>query len=185
MENEKRKDNFSKEKILKENSYKDDIFEAIKTATRSNFAMSFYMPVIKAGHRLDAAFLYEMGDFTTMRTRPYASVLIEPETGTLLEYRNAYISDFVGTQNCPMSQKIDYSVPYAKTATEQGALVARVEELYKIVRELAWKEELTEYEKKTVREYWDCFQKAVPKDLVVFYKALAAAFWEWIEKICG
>lgn len=174
----------NEEKILKENSYKDDIFAAIKTATRSNFAMSFYMPVIKAGHRLDAAFLYEMGDFATMRTRPYASVLIESETGTLLEYRNAYISDFADSQNCPMSMKIDFSVPYAKTAAEQGALVARVEELYETVRELAWKEELTEDEIKAVREYWDCFQKAVPKDLLVFYKALAADFWKWIEKVC-
>lgn len=174
----------NEDKILKENIYKDDIFEAIKTATRSNFAMSFYVPVKKAGHCLDAAFLYEMGNFTTMRARPYASVLVEPETGMLLEYCNAYISDFADSLNCSMSQKIDYSVPYAKTAAEQGALVARVEELYETVRKLAWKEELTENEKNAVREYWDCFQKAVPKDLLVFYKALAAEFWEWIEKIC-
>ena len=168
----------------KKRIFNEDIFTAIKTAIRSNFAMSFYVPVRKAGHILDAAFLYDMGNYTTVRTRPFASVLIEPASGTLLEYRNAYINDFADAQNYPMSLKIDYSVPYAKTAAEQGALVARVEELYETVRELAWKEELMEDEKKVVSEYWDCFQKAVPKDLMAFYKELAPAFLGWIEKIC-
>lgn len=162
---------------------RDAIIMAIKTATRSNFELSFWVPVKKAGHILDAAFLYDMGNFTTVRTRPYASVLIEPATGTLLEYHNAYIHDFADFDKYPMSMKIDYSVPFAKTAAEQGALVAKIDELYESVRELAWKENLTKEDKEAAREYYDCFEKAVPKDLMVFYEALAPEFFKWMQGI--
>lgn len=161
----------------------DAIIAAIKTATRSNFSLSFRVPVRKAGHVLDAAFLYDMGSFDTVRTRPFASVLIEPATGTLLEYCNAYIRDFADSGKYPMTLKIDYSVPFAKTAAQQGALVAKIDELYGSIRELAWKEELTEEGKRAVREYRDCFEKAVPKDLVVFYEALAPEFMGWMKQV--
>lgn len=162
---------------------REDIITAIKTATRSNFALSLWVPVRRAGHILDAAFLYDMGNFTTVRMRPFASVLVEPRTGTLLEYRNAYVSDFADTEKYPLSLKIDYAVPSARTAAQQLALTARAGELYQAVRELAWRGGLTDEEIETAREYAGCFAKAVPNDLVVFYEALAPEFFSWLDSL--
>lgn len=165
----------------KEKRYKD-VTAAIKTAVRFNFSMSFFVPVRKNGYIFDTAFLYDMGDFSKVRLRPFASVILEPESEVLLEYRNAYLDDFMDADKYPMSLKIDYSVPSAKSAKEQGELVGKVNELYTAIRELAWKEGLEEHEKKVVREYYSCFCRAVPNALLPFYEALSPEFFVWLDK---
>lgn len=161
-----------------------DVIAAIKTAAGSDFSMSFFVPAKKGGYILDAAFLYGMGDFSPVRTRPFASVLIEPDTGTMVEYCNACIRDFVDSGQYPMWKKIDYTVPYAKSAREQGGLVNEVNELYKSIREFPWKDNLNEDEKTKADRYRSCFYKAVPKALLPFYQGLSPEFFRWLAGAC-
>ena len=160
---------------------KREILQAVKTAAGTNCALSFPVPVRRAGHILDAVFLYDMGTFLAVRARPFASALLEHGSGILLEYRNAYLGDFMDTQKYPLTQKIDYSVPYAKTAAEQGKLLERIDGLYESIRELAWKNEPDEGEKRAAEEYGTCFFRAVPGDLLPFYEALSPEFFAWLR----
>lgn len=165
----------------KKNKYQD-VLTAVKMATRDNFSMSFPAPVKKGGYILDAAFLYGMG-ISTVRTRPFASVVLEPKSGTLLEYRSAYLEDFADADKYPMSLKIDYSVPSAQSAKEQGELMEKVNMLYGSIRELAWKDKLTGEDERAAAEYYDCFRRAVPKDLIPFYEALSPEFFGWLQAV--
>lgn len=157
------------------------VIMAIQSAANVNCAMSFPVPVKKGVHILDAAFLYPAGLFSPLRPRPFAAVLLEPNSGAMLEYRNAYIHDFADSALYPMGIKLDYSVPFAKTAAEQGKLTETVNELYAAVRELAWKDALTDAERNTAAEYRACFAQAVPKALLPFYRALSPDFFKWLE----
>lgn len=161
---------------------KKEILQAVKTAAGTNCALSFPVPVRKAGHIPDAVFLYDMGTFSAVRARPFASALLEHGSGILLEYRNAYLDDFMDTKEYPLAQKIDYSVPFAKTAAEQGKLLERIDELYESIRELAWKNESEESEKRAAKEYGVCFYRAVPRDLLPFYEALSPEFFAWLQR---
>lgn len=155
--------------------------QAIQMAAKSNFAASFFVPVRKAGHILDAAFLYPTGGFNPMRTRPLASLLVEPKSGAMLEYRSARVSDFMDPEQYPMTMKLDYSVPTAKTAQEQGALVDELNKLYPAIRELPWKDSLNEAEQAQAAAYRTCFFQAVPPGLLPFYEALSPEFYVWLS----
>lgn len=162
-----------------EKSRYHDVLAAIKIATRTPFSISCLVPVREGEHILDTAFLYGVG-ISAVRTRPFASVTLDPKSQTLLAYRNTYLDDFADTDRYPMSLKIDYSVPYAKSAREQGELLERINVLYESVRELAWKDSLTQEDKKAAAEYCNCFDRAIPKALIPFYEALSPEFFGWL-----
>lgn len=166
----------------KRKSRETDVITALQMATKMNFAMSFLVPVKKGEHILDAAFLYGTGSFSVMRTRPFASILMEPNTKALLEYRNAYFDDFMDSAQYPMALKLDYSVPYASSAKEQGELVRKVQELYGSIRALPWKDGLDVSEKEMAMEYDNCFYRAVPRALLPFYEALSPEFFAWLKQ---
>ena len=98
---------------------------AVQAAILDKCEISFFVPVKRKGHILDAVFLYKAGN-SRERARPFASALFEPRSGAMLEYRNAYINDFADQTKYPMEQKISYAVPFARTAKEQGKLVQTV-----------------------------------------------------------
>lgn len=158
-----------------------DVIAAIQTAAGMNFAMSFLVPVKKGEMILNAAFLYPTGSFSPTRTRPFASILLEPQSGAMLEYRSAYISDFADSERCPMTMKLDYSVP-ARTAAEQRALLEKLDGLYPSVRKLPWKDGWTDGEKTAAAEYRQTFFKAVPETLLPFYEALSPEFYVWLRE---
>ncbi|MCH5264951.1 MAG: hypothetical protein J1F02_03555 [Lachnospiraceae bacterium] len=160
-----------------------DTIAAIKVATGTNFSKSFYIPVKKGDHILDAAFLYSAGSLSQTRLRPNASIIIEPGSGSILEYRNSYINDFMDSAKYPMTLELDYSVPSAKSAKEQGELVKTVNELYGDIRKMAFKETLSDAQKKTLAKYNSCFYKAVPDSLVPFYEALSPEFFQWMKEM--
>lgn len=158
-----------------------DVITAIQTAAGMNFAMSFLVPVKKGELILNAAFLYPTGSFSPIRTRPFASILLEPQSGAMLEYRNAYISDFADSEHYPMTMKLDYSVP-ARTAAEQRALLEKLDGLYPSVRKLPWKDDWADGERAAAAEYRQSFFKAVPETLLPFYKALSPEFYAWLRE---
>lgn len=149
---------------------------ALKTATGANFAMSFAMPVCRNGMVLDAAFLYATGVPSNMRTRPFAMIVYDPASGTLLKYQNAYLDDFMG-EGRSMAEKVDYSVPGAVSAREQGELVRKVNALYEEVRGFALKETLSAEETEKLGAYKESFFKAVPAGLLPYYEALSPDFY--------
>lgn len=153
-----------------------NMIEFLQKAIGSKFAVSFFLPMEKKGHILDSAFLYSSATNNTKRTRPFAMIIVDPKSGSLLEYKNSYIDDYMDGEKYPMNMQIDYSVPCAKTAKEQIAYMKKVNELYGIVRELFFKKELTEEERVKFAEYKENFIKAVPTALLPFYEGLTPAF---------
>lgn len=158
-----------------------DVIAAIQTASGMNFAMSISVPVKKGKHILNAVFLYPTGSFSPVRTRPFASILLEPESGAMLEYRSSFISDFADRERFPMTTKLDYSVSVG-TAVEQRELLETLERLYPTVRELPWKDGRTVEEQESASQYRKCFFKAVPEALLPFYEALSPEFYAWLRE---
>ena len=97
---------------------KKEILQAVKTAAGTNCALSFPVPVRKAGHIPDAVFLYDMGTFSAVRARPFASALLEHGSGILLEYRNAYLDDFMDTIRWRRRLIIPYPLPKRRRSRE-------------------------------------------------------------------
>ncbi len=136
-------------------------------------SVSFFLPVKKNGHILDTAFLYSSNTAFVKRTRPFAMIIVEPKTGNLLVYKNAYIDDYMDAEKYPMDMQVDYSVPCARTVKEQAGYLNKVNELYGSVRELMFKEELTAEETAVFAEYKENFHKAVSAELLPFYEGLS------------
>lgn len=155
---------------------------SLKSAAGTNFGVSFLFPVLKNVITVDAAFLYTVGTNSARRTRPFAMIVIDPQTGSLLKYQNAYFEDFMNPEEYPMNLQVDYSVPSAQTAKEQGALIKKVNELYEGVRGIAWKDAYTKEEEKLFAEYKESFYKAVPVGLLPFYEALSPEFFAKLKE---
>lgn len=173
--------------IKKNNNIRNDVIYDLQRVVKANFCTSFYVPIREGITVLDTAFLYRAAPSSdvTLRPRPFAKVVIEPEKQLLVAYQDARIYDFMDTEAYPMSEKIDYSVP-ARTAAEQFKLIKNVNELYKKIRLFPWKDsELSEDEAHIVSEYAACFYQTIPKSLLPFYEALSPEFFAWLSEKRG
>lgn len=156
-----------------------ELKNALEKLTGVKAAMSFFVPVMRNGHKCETAFLY--GSETRLeKNRPFAAVTVDYKTGALLEYRNAFISDFADTEKYPMDLLIDYSVPFDRTVSEHCEMVKKLEDLYAKVRAIAFNDVLSGEEKALTAGYYDTLVKMTPKALMPFYEALSPEFFQWL-----
>lgn len=158
------------------------MWEQLKAVICADCVHSLFVPVQKNGQVLDAAFLYSMGKPGVEWTRPFASVLLDSASGTLLEYRNAYISDFIESEEYPMTRKLDYSLPEGRSAKEQGALIHGLQEDYPQLKAAVFKASWSDSERALLASYKERFYQAVPGALVPFYTALSYEFFQRLDR---
>ena len=156
-----------------------ELREKLSVLTGGSYEMGPWLPCRIQGHLCEQIFLYSATG--KKRTRPYLRVLINSQTGAVLEFRNAYVEDFADGSKYPLGGTMDYSVPTAKSATEQGELLKKLDEVYAQVRTFAYAETLEEDQKTALKEYARCLERTVPAELLAFCKDAEPAFFCWLE----
>lgn len=165
---------------MKTDTIKTEKIEALKKAIGITGSISLYFPKKIADNVFDRAFIYPSGVYSKTRTRPLGIITIYNKTGDILEYRNAYINDFVDTSKYPLDMKLDYSITDVRNVQEYDELYKKLMSMYNNIREIAFKDNITDDEKAQISEYGKYFFKIVPKDLLPFYEAISPEFYNML-----
>lgn len=158
-----------------------ELKEKLPVITGGNFAVGPFIPCRVNGRCCERVFLYG-GAAGTQKSRPYLSVLLSSDNGLLLEYKNAYAGDFADTRKYPLGAPMDYGVPTAATAAEQGELIRKLDELYAQVRQFAFAETIDETQKKALAAYAGCLRDTVPAALLAFCRDAEPDFFRWLDQ---
>lgn len=154
------------------------IAEAI---TGRNMALSYPIPDIVNGIPVDRFFLYSMG-FSKIRERPFGVLTVSQDGGVVLEYVDCHVRDYFDTAQYPFEVKIDYSLPRKISVKEFKTERELINKLYELVRRVAFKDQLTEQERKTVAAWYVMVENSAPQNLIPFYQAIGKNFYEWVVK---
>lgn len=156
-----------------------ELREKLSVLTGGSYEMGPWLPCRVQEHLCEQIFLYS--GTGKKRNRPYLSVLINSQTGAVLELRNAYVNDFVDGEKYPLGGVMDYSVPTARTAAEQGELLKKLNGLYGVVRTFAFADDPTQEQQEVLRDYAHCLEDAVPAALTDFCRDAQPEFFRWME----
>ena len=165
--------------LISYHSIKKILRKKVSNATGASFVYSPMIPCLIDGHICERVFLYSAG--SGKRSRPYITALISSESGILLEYKNSYGSEFADAEKYPLDAEMDYSVPTAKTVEEQAELVNKLESYTEKIREIAFKDNLSSDERRTISEYSECLRKTMPNELLSFIMDIEKPFFKWID----
>ncbi|MBR2257710.1 MAG: hypothetical protein IJ899_10370 [Blautia sp.] len=142
--------------------------------------LSYAVPEIENGIRVDKAFLYR-NTLDTSRTRPFAVLVTAADDGRIVLLADCHYSDFVDPGRFPFSRKLDYRMPEKESVEDFQMEQHMIRKLYEAVRLFAFQKGLGLEQKQLLEKYHFLFSHAVPKDLIPFYEALSPRFEAWIQ----
>ena len=145
-----------------------------------NVVLSYPVPV-REKELLTERYLLMRMSFSTERTRPFALLTVDAKSGRILALEDAWYRDFICTDDYPFDKKISYAFPKETTPAVIKKLSREFPALYQTVRELAFRQELSEEEKKTVQAYRNVMMTLIPEGVLPFYKAVGAEFFAWLD----
>ncbi len=154
----------------------------LKDAVGINFAVSYFVPVVINKALADVAFLYPLAA-TTEKTRPFAKVMFEHNTGNLIGYSNAFINDFMDSEKYPITTKINYALSSDISVVELNNLMKQVNSEYDEICRTVFKKDISEEEKEKIRGYKAAFYASVPEALMPYYEALSPEFFNRLSNI--
>ncbi len=155
--------------------------KGVHALVNGGYSVSQPVPHMEGGYRTERVFFYPSTP-KTQRVRPYAWASVSSEHGRVLSFQTCVIHDFMDTQKYPLDLMVDYSVPSAKTAKEQGELLKQYETAYEAVRMFAFDEKMDESQKKQLKEFYQLMSRTIPAGLMPYYKSLSPDFFKWIEQ---
>ena len=103
------------------------------------------------------------------------------DSGVILEFKNAYYSEFADAKKYPLNAEFDAKVPVAKSAKEQMALLNELQELYVKVRVISFTETLSDEDKQTLADYDASLSNTIPAELLAFCKDTELEFFNWVR----
>ncbi len=156
------------------------VAKGVHALVNGGYSVSQPVPCVENGCRTERVFFYP-NTLQTERVRPYAWASVSPEHGRVLSFQTCVIHDFMDTQKYPLDQLVDYSVPIAKTAKEQGELLKQYEAAYEEIRKFAFAEKLDEIQKNQLKIFWQLFSRTIPPGLIPYYESLSPDFFEWMK----
>ncbi len=159
---------------------KSAVTKGVRALEGGGYSVSQPVPCMENGLRTERVFFYP-NTFNTKRVRPYAWASISSEHGRVFSFQYCAVRDFMDTKQYPLEQMVDYSVPSAKSAREQGELLKRMEEACEAVRAFAFAETLDEAQMKQLREFSLLMAQTVPAGLMPYYEALSPDFFRWMK----
>lgn len=161
-----------------------DILKRVHSQTAAligrNFSLTPAVIEIVNGRKYEIYFAYNAAQREGI-SRPYLKFVTDYKTGLLLEFKNAYYSDFADSKKYPLDKKFSAKVPAATTVKEQGELLKNLKELYEKVRAFAFAEEISDAERDILNRYAKILAATVPAELLDFCKYTAPEFFRWIE----
>ena len=134
------------------------------------------------GHKCEVYFGYNIRANGKM-ARPHMRVVSDYETGTLLEFQNAFYSEFADTEKYPLDRWMDPQVPVAKSAREQKELMEKLQMSYEKIRPAAFSEDISEDTVRELKEYRKCLADVLPAGLLAFCEQTEADFFKWMNRI--
>lgn len=137
--------------------------------------------IVKTAHerKVEVYFAYNISQQKKI-LRPYLKLVTDFNNGLILEFKNAYYSEFADTKKYPLNTEFNANVPVARTAKEQMELLNSLQALYVKVREFAFDKDLSNENRRILADYADCLSKTVPTDLLNFCKDTEPEFFDWI-----
>lgn len=148
--------------------------------TGDNYSLTPAIVKTANGRKCEVYFAYKVSRDKKI-LRPYLKLVMDFETGLVLEFKNAYYSDFADAKKYPLNAEFNATVPVAKSAKEQMELLKNLQALYVKIRELAFARNLSSAEKNFLTDYAECLAKTVPTDLLNFCKDTEPEFFDWLR----
>lgn len=168
-------------------TYQDIILKVRKQIALMAGGSYFLTPaVVKVsnGHKCEVYFVYHIPASGKM-IRPHMRVVSDFETGTVLEFRNAFYSEFADAEKYPLGSPMNPQVPVAKSAGEQKELIGKLQSSYEKVRQIAFSEDISQDAIKELEEYRKCLADALPTELLAFCEQTEPSFFEWMNHVIG
>lgn len=157
------------------------VFRAVDGMLGRNAALSYPIPDVVNGIRAERFFVYPTGT-VKVRERPFGVITVAMDGGAVLEYVNCRARDYFDSGEHPITEKIDYSLPRKISPKEFRTEQGLINKLYELVRRVAFKEELTDQERKALSVWYVMLENSVPQSLIPFYQAIGKNFYEWVVK---
>lgn len=150
-----------------------------------NYSLAPAITKVVNGHKVEVYFAYNISRQKKI-LRPYLKLVTDFDKGLILEFKNAYYSEFADAKKYPLNAEFDAKVPVAKSAKEQMELLKNLQALYTQVRAFAFSEDVSTENKKILVDYNKCLSNTVPIDLLQFCKDTEPEFFSWITtNICS
>ena len=128
--------------------------------------------------QVDRFFLYSSQP-NISRTRPYAWIELDSETGKIMKYLSCEADDFAKALNIPYNTMINYQLPEKLSVKDLLTKTSHLQELYEAIRTFAFQSTLNVEEKKLLREYLEIQKILTPTELTDFYYQLSPEFYSW------
>ncbi len=145
-----------------------------------NFSLTPAVIEIVNNRKVEVYFAYSAKSHEGI-LRPYLKLVTDYETGVLLEFKNAYYSDFVDSKKYPLGKKLSTKVPVAKTVKEQGELLKNLQTLYEEIRPVVFIRNISSEDRNNLENYAKVLADTIPPELLDFCKAAEPQFFDWIE----
>ncbi len=146
-----------------------------------NIGISYPMPDIENGTRIEKQFLYRK-TLALTRSRPFALITVSMDDGALLSYQDCRFRDFMEPEGHGFNQKINYALPKKQDVKEYATKQSLLRKMYEVVRQAAFSETLTQQEKELIGKYLSLLREQVPADLLEYYEKAGENFYRWVKK---
>ena len=154
--------------------------KGVHALQNGGYSVSQPIPCMEGSYRTERMFFYPSTS-KVERVRPYAWASVSSEHGRVLSFQYCAIRDFMDTQKYPLDQIVDYSVPSAKTAKEQGELLKLYDAAYETVRTFAFAEKTDETQKSQLKDFQQVVSRTIPAGLMPFYESISPDFFKWMK----
>jgi hypothetical protein len=155
--------------------------KGVHALQNGGYSISQPVPCIEGSYRTERVFFYP-STLKIERVRPYAWASVSSEHGRVLSFQYCAINDFMDTQKHPLDQIVDYSVPSAKTAKEQGELLKQYDTAYDAVRTFAFADKLDETQRNQLKSFQQLMSRTIPAGLMPYYESLSPDFFKWMKQ---
>ena len=156
------------------------IKERLAAIVAGNYSLTPAIVKMAHGRKVEVYFAYNISRQKEI-LRPYLKLVTDFDKGLILEFKNAYYSEFADAKKYPLNAEFDAKVPVAKSAKEQMALLNELQELYVKVRGISFTETLSDEDKQTLADYDASLSKTVPVELLAFCKDTEPEFFNWVR----
>ena len=134
-------------------------------------AFSYPIPGKNGERTVERFFLYS-NQPKTIKSRPYAWLVIDSETGGIVQFSRCECIDFAQNLQMPMEQQIDYSAPLKGSHKELRDKQLEFNSVYVRIREFAFSTTVDEGQREALLQY-----------VMPFYQLLSPDFYEWMNTV--
>lgn len=151
------------------------------TANLELDAFSYPVPGRVGDSAVERFFLYP-NQPKTLKSRPYAWIVADAETGRVLFFGRCEYRDFAAELQMPMDQQVDYGAQVQCSYKDLRNMQRKFAEIYADIREFAFSTMLDNKQREILHQYMELQAQLIKPEVMQFYQMLSPEFYEWMEK---